>query len=214
MQLIDTTAEWELRELQAFTSTLIGQSHVTAESNPFRPLVYATALWDARLRHRRLADPARDRPAHLGRRCRRPAEERRRGGVDAARIAGRPAGPVSHRRAAVGIELRPSGRRAAAPGRAERPARPACRDAAAAPARRRRRTAAASSGGISAGRRAQRRRARGEAPSSSRRCCGSTSCFATRRSRPRTRESERRASGSRSTARPCSRARASPSIDR
>jgi hypothetical protein len=47
MQLIDSTAEWELRELQAFTSTLIGQNHVTAESNPFRPLVYATALWDA-----------------------------------------------------------------------------------------------------------------------------------------------------------------------
>jgi len=46
MQLIDSTAEWELRELQAFTSTLKGQSHVTAESNPFRPLVYATALWD------------------------------------------------------------------------------------------------------------------------------------------------------------------------
>src|SRR6187402_4005819 len=33
MQLIDSTAEWELRELQAFTSTLKGQSHVTAESN-------------------------------------------------------------------------------------------------------------------------------------------------------------------------------------
>ena len=47
MQLIDTTAEWELRELQMFTSTLIGQTHVTADSNPFRPLVYATALWDA-----------------------------------------------------------------------------------------------------------------------------------------------------------------------
>jgi hypothetical protein len=47
MQLIDSTAEWELRELQTFTSTLIGQTHVTAESNPFRPLVYATALWDA-----------------------------------------------------------------------------------------------------------------------------------------------------------------------
>src|SRR5678816_249297 len=47
MQLIDSTAEWELRELQAFTSTLKGQSHVTAESNPFRPLVYATALWEA-----------------------------------------------------------------------------------------------------------------------------------------------------------------------
>ena len=47
MQLIDSTADWELRELQTFTSTLIGQSHVTAESNPFRPLVYATALWEA-----------------------------------------------------------------------------------------------------------------------------------------------------------------------
>jgi len=46
MQIIDSTAEWELRELQAFTSTLSGQGHVTAESNPFRPLVYATALWD------------------------------------------------------------------------------------------------------------------------------------------------------------------------
>ncbi|MGH8796440.1 MAG: DUF1631 family protein, partial [Caldimonas sp.] len=47
MQLIDTTAEWELRELQTFTSTLVGQSHVSAESNPFRPLTYATALWQA-----------------------------------------------------------------------------------------------------------------------------------------------------------------------
>lgn len=47
MQLIDTTAEWELRELQTFTSTLVGQTHVSAESNPLRPLVYATALWEA-----------------------------------------------------------------------------------------------------------------------------------------------------------------------
>ena len=47
MQLIDSTAEWELRELQTFTSTLIGIGHVTAESNPFRPLTYATALWEA-----------------------------------------------------------------------------------------------------------------------------------------------------------------------
>jgi len=47
MQLIDSTAEWELRELQTFTSTLVGQDHVSTESNPFRPLVYATALWDA-----------------------------------------------------------------------------------------------------------------------------------------------------------------------
>ena len=47
MQLIDTTAEWELRELLTFTSTLTGQRHVNADSNPFRPLVYASALWDA-----------------------------------------------------------------------------------------------------------------------------------------------------------------------
>ena len=47
MQLIDTTAEWELRELQTFTSTLVGQTHVSTESNPFRPLAYASALWEA-----------------------------------------------------------------------------------------------------------------------------------------------------------------------
>ena len=47
MQIIDSTAEWELRELQTFTSTLAGQQHVSAESNPLRPLVYATALWKA-----------------------------------------------------------------------------------------------------------------------------------------------------------------------
>jgi hypothetical protein len=47
IQLIDTTAEWELRELQTFTSTLIGQTHVSAESNPLRPQVYVRALWQA-----------------------------------------------------------------------------------------------------------------------------------------------------------------------
>src|SRR5438552_12950745 len=47
IQAIDSTAEWELRELQTFTSTLVGQTYVSAESNPFRPLVYASALWDA-----------------------------------------------------------------------------------------------------------------------------------------------------------------------
>jgi hypothetical protein len=47
MQRIDTTAEWELRELQTFTSTLIGQAHVSAESNPFRAAAYANALWQA-----------------------------------------------------------------------------------------------------------------------------------------------------------------------
>jgi len=47
IQLIDTGAEWELRELQTFTSTLRGQGHVTAESNPLRPQSYARALWQA-----------------------------------------------------------------------------------------------------------------------------------------------------------------------
>lgn len=47
MQLIDTTAEWELRELQTFTSTLVGQVHVSAGSNPFSPGAYAAALWEA-----------------------------------------------------------------------------------------------------------------------------------------------------------------------
>ena len=47
MQMIDTTAEWERRELQTFTSTLCGLQHVSEESNPLRPIVYASALWDA-----------------------------------------------------------------------------------------------------------------------------------------------------------------------
>ena len=46
-QLIDSTAEWELRELQMYTSTLAGREHVTDDSHPFRPLVFASALWDA-----------------------------------------------------------------------------------------------------------------------------------------------------------------------
>ncbi len=47
MQLIDSTAEWERRELQTFTSTLCGLDHVSEDSNPLRPIVYATALWEA-----------------------------------------------------------------------------------------------------------------------------------------------------------------------
>ncbi len=46
-QAIDLAAEWELRDLQTFTSTLIGQDHVSAKSNPLRPPAYAQALWDA-----------------------------------------------------------------------------------------------------------------------------------------------------------------------
>lgn len=47
MQLIDSSAEWERRELQTFTSTLCGLEHVSEDSNPLRPIVYATALWEA-----------------------------------------------------------------------------------------------------------------------------------------------------------------------
>jgi len=47
IQQIDTGAEWELRELQTFTSTLRGQMHVTAESNPLRAQSFARALWQA-----------------------------------------------------------------------------------------------------------------------------------------------------------------------
>ncbi len=47
IQQIDNVADWELRELQTFTSTLRGQEHVTAESNPLRPQSYARALWQA-----------------------------------------------------------------------------------------------------------------------------------------------------------------------
>ena len=71
------------------------------------------------VRDRRLADPARDRPADVGRSRRRVAQERGRGGVDPARVAGRPAGPLPDRGPALGRELRASRRRAAAPGRAD-----------------------------------------------------------------------------------------------
>lgn len=47
IQQIDSAAEWELRELQTFTSTLRGQAHVTAESNPLRPQSFARALAEA-----------------------------------------------------------------------------------------------------------------------------------------------------------------------
>ena len=113
MQLIDTTAEWELRELQTFTSTLTGQTHVSAESNPFRPLVYATALWDAAC-GRQPAGAARDRAARRHRRRRRPAEERLGRRLHPARIARRRAGHLPHRDPAVGrARRRAPGRRTA-----------------------------------------------------------------------------------------------------
>lgn len=47
MQQIDATAEWELRELSTFTSTLAGLDHVSAASNPLGASAYAGALWEA-----------------------------------------------------------------------------------------------------------------------------------------------------------------------
>lgn len=47
VQCIKDVAEWELRELQTFTSALSGHVHVIADTNPLRPLLYAQALWDA-----------------------------------------------------------------------------------------------------------------------------------------------------------------------
>ena len=47
IQLVEGGAEWELRELQARTATLRGQSAVAARSNPLRPEVVARSLWAA-----------------------------------------------------------------------------------------------------------------------------------------------------------------------
>lgn len=44
VQLIDLTAEWELRELQAFTSALQGETRLRPQDNPFRPAIYAKAF--------------------------------------------------------------------------------------------------------------------------------------------------------------------------
>ena len=68
MQLIDSTAEWELRELQTFTSTLVGQQPRHRRIEPVSPARLRDGAVGRGLRGRRLADPARDRPAH-----RRPA---------------------------------------------------------------------------------------------------------------------------------------------
>ncbi len=46
-QLIDSAAEWELRELATFTSTLVGLDRVSPESNPMRASTYARALWES-----------------------------------------------------------------------------------------------------------------------------------------------------------------------
>ncbi|WP_395700354.1 DUF1631 family protein [Aquabacterium sp.] len=46
VERIKSMAEFELRELQAFTSALIGDFNVARDSNPFRPEAYVRALWD------------------------------------------------------------------------------------------------------------------------------------------------------------------------
>jgi hypothetical protein len=47
IQLVDLKAEWELRELQALTATLLGEAVLRLEANPCRPTVYAKALSQA-----------------------------------------------------------------------------------------------------------------------------------------------------------------------
>lgn len=44
VQLIDLKAEWEWKELQAFSATLQGEKNLRPEANPFRPAVFANAL--------------------------------------------------------------------------------------------------------------------------------------------------------------------------
>ncbi|MBE2242875.1 MAG: DUF1631 family protein [Burkholderiaceae bacterium] len=44
---IDSVAEWELRELQTFTSALCGLPYVSVSANPFAPEAFAHALWKA-----------------------------------------------------------------------------------------------------------------------------------------------------------------------
>lgn len=58
VQLIELVAEWELRELQAFTSTLQGETRLKPQDNPARPAVYAKAL-SAATRELPLADKER-----------------------------------------------------------------------------------------------------------------------------------------------------------
>ena len=45
--LIGSAAEWELRELQTFTSALCGLPYVSVNANPLRPEAFAQALWRA-----------------------------------------------------------------------------------------------------------------------------------------------------------------------
>jgi hypothetical protein len=46
VERIKSTAEFELRELQAYTSALVGDFNVSRDNNPFRPEIYVRALWE------------------------------------------------------------------------------------------------------------------------------------------------------------------------
>jgi hypothetical protein len=47
IETIKNTAEYELRELRAFTAALVGEESVTGEANPLHAETYANALWAA-----------------------------------------------------------------------------------------------------------------------------------------------------------------------
>ncbi len=47
IEAIKSVAEYELRELQTFAAALVGDMDVSTDHNPFRPEVYAQALWAA-----------------------------------------------------------------------------------------------------------------------------------------------------------------------
>jgi hypothetical protein len=47
IEAIDSIAEYELRELQTYVSALVGDMDVSADHNPFRPEIFAKALWAA-----------------------------------------------------------------------------------------------------------------------------------------------------------------------
>ena len=47
IEAIKSMAEYELRELQTYTSALVGDMDVARDHNPFRAEAYARALWDA-----------------------------------------------------------------------------------------------------------------------------------------------------------------------
>ena len=47
IELVKSTAEYELRELQTFVAALVGDFDMSADHNPFRPATYARAVWSA-----------------------------------------------------------------------------------------------------------------------------------------------------------------------